>query len=62
MPYSFVIPTRERHDVLGASIRSVLAQSRDNFELIVVDDARLWPEFAARSRNLEAQGDRARCR
>lgn len=39
MLYSFVIPTRERHDVLGASIRSVLAQTRDNFELVVVDNA-----------------------
>jgi glycosyltransferase involved in cell wall biosynthesis len=38
MLYSFVIPTRERHDVLGASIRSVLAQTRPNFELIVVDN------------------------
>jgi hypothetical protein len=37
--YSFVIPTRERHDVLGASIRAVLAQTRGNFELIVVDNA-----------------------
>jgi glycosyltransferase involved in cell wall biosynthesis len=39
MLYSFVIPTRERHDVLGAAMRAVLAQTRDNFELVVMDNA-----------------------
>ena len=39
MLYSFVIPTRERHDVLGAAMRAVLAQTRDNLELVVMDNA-----------------------
>ena len=39
MLYSFIIPTRERHDVLAASIRAVLGQTRKNFEVVVVDNA-----------------------
>ncbi len=39
MLYSFIIPTRERHDVLGAAMRAVLAQTRDNFELVIMDNA-----------------------
>jgi len=33
-----VIPTRNRHALLSRSVESVLAQSRADFELIVVDD------------------------
>jgi glycosyl transferase family 2 len=36
--YSVVIPTRERCDVLPYSIRSVLASTRDNFELLIMDN------------------------
>jgi glycosyltransferase involved in cell wall biosynthesis len=36
--YSFVIPTRDRHDVLGPAIQTILAQTRDNFELVVMDN------------------------
>lgn len=36
--YSFVIPTRDRHDVLGAAISTVLNQNRSNFELVVMDN------------------------
>lgn len=39
MLYSFVIPTRERPDVLKAAIRSVLNQTRSNFEIVVMDNA-----------------------
>ncbi len=36
---SVVIPTYDRADVLGRTIDSVLAQTHDDFELLVVDDA-----------------------
>ena len=39
MLYSFVIPTRERHDVLTGTIRSILNQTRSNFEIVVMDNA-----------------------
>ncbi len=39
MLYSFVIPTRERHDVLNGTIRSILNQTRSNFEIVVMDNA-----------------------
>lgn len=39
MLYSFVIPTRERHDVLKGTIRSILNQTRSNFEIVVMDNA-----------------------
>jgi glycosyltransferase involved in cell wall biosynthesis len=39
MLYSFVIPTRERHDVLKGAIQSVLNQTRSNFEIVVMDNA-----------------------
>jgi glycosyltransferase involved in cell wall biosynthesis len=37
-PVSVIIPTRNRADLLGRSIRSVLTQSFRDFELIIVDD------------------------
>ena len=36
--YSIVIPTRERADVLRFAIRTVLKQTRSNYELIVMDN------------------------
>jgi glycosyltransferase involved in cell wall biosynthesis len=36
---SVVIPTRNRVDLLRGAVKSVMQQSEDNFELIVVDDA-----------------------
>jgi len=36
---SVILPTYNRKDLIGKSIQSVLAQSFDKFELIVVDDA-----------------------
>lgn len=39
MLYSFVIPTRERHDVLKGTIQSILNQTRSNFEIVVMDNA-----------------------
>ena len=39
MLYSFVIPTRERHDVLSSAIKAVLAQTKRNFELVIIDNA-----------------------
>ncbi len=35
---SVIMPMRDRADVVGDAVRSVLAQSHENFELIVVDD------------------------
>src|SRR5215213_5732646 len=35
---SVILPTYERREVVGDAIRSVLAQSFSDFELIVVDD------------------------
>ena len=35
---SVIMPMRDRADVVGHAVRSVLAQSHENFELIVVDD------------------------
>jgi O-antigen biosynthesis protein len=35
---SVIMPAYNRADVIGASIRSVLAQTHGNFELIVIDD------------------------
>ncbi len=36
--FSVIIPTRSRHDTLKYSIQSVLNQSHDDFELIVMDN------------------------
>lgn len=36
--YSIVIPTRERHDVLAHALRTVLRQTRPNFEVVVMDN------------------------
>lgn len=36
--YSIVIPTRERHDVLEHALRTVLRQTRPNFEVVVMDN------------------------
>ena len=36
---SVVMPTRDRADLLGGAIDSVLAQTHANFELLIVDDA-----------------------
>jgi glycosyltransferase involved in cell wall biosynthesis len=36
--FSIIIPTRNRHDTLESSIQSVLNQSYDNFELIIMDN------------------------
>jgi len=37
--YSFVVPTRERPDVLKGTIGSILNQTRSNFEVVVMDNA-----------------------
>ena len=39
MLYSFVVPTRERPDVLKGTIGSILNQTRSNFEVVVMDNA-----------------------
>jgi len=44
--YSIVVPTRERHDVLEHTLRTVLRQTRPNFEIVVVDN-RSSPETKA---------------
>ena len=36
--YSIVIPTRERPDVLRFAIKTVLKQTRPNFELVIMDN------------------------
>jgi glycosyltransferase involved in cell wall biosynthesis len=36
--FSVIIPTRSRHDTLKYSIQSVLNQSYDNFELVIMDN------------------------
>jgi glycosyltransferase involved in cell wall biosynthesis len=36
--FSIIIPTRQRHDTLKFAIQSVLNQSYDNFEIVVVDN------------------------
>lgn len=41
--FSVVIPTHERGPALAATVRSVLGQTTDDFELIVVDDASSVP-------------------
>jgi glycosyltransferase involved in cell wall biosynthesis len=37
--YSFVVPKRERQDVLKGTIASILNQTRSNFEIVVTDNA-----------------------
>ena len=37
--YSFVVPTRERHDVLKSTLQAILNQTRSNFEIVVMDNA-----------------------
>ncbi|SFK09458.1 glycosyltransferase family 2 protein [Methylocapsa palsarum] len=39
MLYSFVVPTRDRHDVLKSTIESVLRQTHSEFELVIMDNA-----------------------
>lgn len=39
MLYSFVVPTRERHDVLKGTLASILRQTSPNFEIVVMDNA-----------------------
>jgi glycosyltransferase involved in cell wall biosynthesis len=41
--FSVVIPTRDRPELLGEAIASVLAQTVDDWELVVVDDASTPP-------------------
>ena len=36
--YTIIIPTRDRHDVLEFALQTVLNQTRNNFEVIVMDN------------------------
>jgi glycosyltransferase involved in cell wall biosynthesis len=61
--FSVVIPTYNAAGTIGATLRSVLAQSEPDFELIVVDDGssdetpRLVHEFASDPRLIEIRQD-----
>lgn len=44
---SFVVPTRNRRDVLGRLLASIAAQDRDDLETIIVDDASARPVMTA---------------
>lgn len=39
MKYSIITPTYNREDLIGRAIKSILAQTYEDFELIIVDDA-----------------------
>src|ERR1051326_6297266 len=40
---TIVVPTRDRHELLARALRSALAQTLGDFEVIVVDDASTTP-------------------
>ncbi len=40
---SVIVPTRDRHDLVGRAVDSVLAQTVDDLEVIVVDDGSVRP-------------------
>ena len=70
--FSVVIPVYNRADLLGAALRSVLAQTEQDFELIVIDDGsatlpkQSWTRSAIRESNFcgrtIAAAERAQCR
>jgi glycosyltransferase involved in cell wall biosynthesis len=54
---SIIIPTRNRETLVSAAINSVLDQTQQNFELIVVDDG----STDTTQKVLQAYGDRITC-
>jgi len=41
--FSIIIPTRERHETLGATIKTVINQDFDDFEIIIADNFSSFP-------------------
>ena len=64
--FSVIVPTRNRHRVLGLALESLAAQTLDDFEVVVTDDASTPPlsidDFPPRLRDRSTliRHDRAR--